>query len=286
MYFHVGLILKHLLLNVFLITKLTDGNNLLPRAAVLTSPVTSSVKPNTSSSARVIKIAIILSNNDSRLFSIRKIRPSIDFAIEQVHVRKILPDDVILNVSYSDSRCNPKAAPVAAFKFIMEQSVDVFFGPICDYSLAPVARYAPYWNLPVISPGGFAHDFGANKSSHDPEFPTLTRMGATFNSLALGIINSIVHYNWTKIILIYDGDGLSEVTPRFCYLAGSALIYYVKNYQGVPFEHDQFLMLPDTDIGRMLQEKVGIAFSSKLLLLFCAVVFKLNVSRYFTCLSC
>lgn len=256
---------------VFVIKLYLFVPNILSLTSGQTTPeMSSSVTSfNSTISPRRIKIAIIIAYNDSRLFSVRKIRPSIEIAIRQVHARKILSNDVQLDVSYSDSHCNSMAAPVAAFNFIMENNVDVFFGPVCDYSLAPVARYAPYWNKPVISPGGFAHDFGADKSAPEAEFPTLTRMGVTFNTLAFGIISSIIHFNWTKIMLVYDTEGHNDITPRFCYLAGSALIYYVKTYERVQFEHDQFLMLPDTDIERMLQEKVGNDFSSK----FCASPF-------------
>ena len=31
---------------------------------------------------------------------------------------------------------------------------DVFVGPVCPYVLAPVVRYAGFWDIPVISTGG------------------------------------------------------------------------------------------------------------------------------------
>ena len=253
------------------VPKVTLASNSIIDAENVASQLTSPVNYT-----RLIKFAIILPFNDSRLFSMRKVSPAVNYALERVHEQGILSRDVKFLVSYSDSHCNPKAAPVASFKFIMDQNVDVFLGPVCDYSLAPVARYAPYWNLPVISPGGFAHDFGANKSKGDPEFPSLTRTGVTFNSLADGIIKTIIHYNWTKLLLIYDGDGMKEIMPRFCYLCGSAFIYYVKTFDDSSthkFEHDQFLMLHDTDIGRMLQEKVSTEFSGKLVYHVIPVIF-------------
>ncbi|ESP00405.1 hypothetical protein LOTGIDRAFT_88126, partial [Lottia gigantea] len=95
-----------------------------------------------------------------------------------------------------DSKCNSKDAPIQAFDFYRNALVSVFLGPVCDYSLAPVARYAPYWNKPVISPGGFAHDFGVGKRTNDSEYRTLTRVGATFNSLARTVIGLVQHYEW------------------------------------------------------------------------------------------
>ncbi|XP_053387549.1 atrial natriuretic peptide receptor 1-like isoform X2 [Mercenaria mercenaria] len=211
-----------------------------------------------------IKIATIVSDNDNYLFSISHVRPSIEYAIEQVHNLNILPNWIKLDVNYSDSHCNAKDAPVAAFSYYMQRSVDMYLGPVCDYSLAPIARYAPFWNLPVISPGGFAHDFGFPKtdSTLSEGFLTLTRVGMTFNSMAWSILNTIKYFGWNKMKLIYNGDGHSEVSPRFCYLAGSALIYYIKAFSAYEtLEHDFFLYTDSTDSERMLKDKVGIDYS-------------------------
>lgn len=214
---------------------------------------------------RFVKMAVIISFNNSHLFSMDRVRPALDYAIEGVRNKSLLPNSIEFQVSYSDSHCNTKDAPVSAFNFYMKNSVDVFFGPVCDYSLAPVARYAPYWNIPVISPGGFAHDFGVNKSANDAEFPTLTRIGATFNTLAQCIINTALHYNWSKVKLIYDGSGHSEVMPKFCFLAGSALIQYVKEgYLNWIKEYEYEMYIPGKDdIEKILRYKVANNFSSK-----------------------
>ena len=226
------------------------------------------------SQTRAIKLAVIISNNNSYLFSIDRVRPALEYAMEVVNNRSYLPNSVEIKVAYSDSHCNTKDAPVEAFKFYMEKNVDVFFGPVCDYSLAPVARYAPYWNIPVISPGGFAHDFGYPKSGNDPEFPTLTRVGATFNTLAKCLINTVSYFNWSKIQMIYDGDGHSEVTPRFCFLAGSAVIHYVKEDKNAKWltEYDFYMYIPGKhDIEKMLRNEVANTYSS---MYFCFISFK------------
>ncbi|ESO89768.1 hypothetical protein LOTGIDRAFT_206798 [Lottia gigantea] len=109
----------------------------------------------------------------------------------------------------------------------MNNDVDVFLGPVCDYSLAPVARYSPYWNIPVISPGGFAHDFGANKTEPDSEYPALTRVGVTFNSLSITILEIIKHFQWKRIKIIYDGNSMEDIAPRFCFLGAAAFVAYL-----------------------------------------------------------
>jgi hypothetical protein len=74
--------------------------------------------------------------------------------------------------------------------------VHAFFGPVCDYALAPVARYSPFWYTPVLSTGAVAHDFGSNKKK---EYPLLTRIGVTFDSLSRCIRDTVNYYNWTNV---------------------------------------------------------------------------------------
>ena len=212
-----------------------------------------------------VKLAVIISHNHSRLFSINRIQPALDYAIEGIRNRSLLPSSVHIKISYSDSHCNPKDAPISAFNFYMEHNVDVFFGPVCDYSLAPVARYAPYWNLPVISPGGFAYNFGENKSRADAEFPTLTRVGATFDTLSQCILNTLWFHNWHKLLLIYDGNGKAEVMPSFCFLAGSSLIHYVKSVGKIWIKEYAFELFEPgkDDMEKILRYKVALNFSSK-----------------------
>jgi hypothetical protein len=44
------------------------------------------------------------------------------------------------NVSYADSKCADAQGMNEAINMYMHNMVDVFFGPNCDYSVAPVAR--------------------------------------------------------------------------------------------------------------------------------------------------
>ena len=106
------------------------------------------------------------------------------------------------------------------FNLIRTNSVDVVFGPVCDYSLAPVGRYAPFWNLPVLSPGGFAHDFGKKAE----EYSTLTRLGQNFEDLAEFFVDLLVLFAWNTLHLIYDATGRDDISEGFCYLAASAII--------------------------------------------------------------
>lgn len=214
-----------------------------------------------------IQIAVILPKADARMFGISRVQPAIEYGISVVKNRSMVSNLKFI-VRYGDSNCNSKDAPIAAFNFYRHEEVDVFFGPVCDYSLAPVARYAPVWNIPVISPGGFAHNFGANKSKGDAEYQTLTRIGPTFDSLVHALTNTIEQFKWKRVKLIYDGPGRDNIFENFCFLASAAIIHHVNTeYQtkNIP-DYDFFIYTPKSHrIDKMLRQEVGNDYSSKLI---------------------
>ena len=140
----------------------------------------------------------------------------------------------------------------------------MFLGPVCDYSLAPVARYSSVWKIPIISPGGFTHSMGFKQfgnSRYPRDFPLLTRIGVTFNSLAAMWINVMKEYSWGKTKVLYDPPAFSSVSPGFCHLAASAFIYYTKSVRG---KYDFHQFAPDKeDVETLLVEKVGQEFGSE-----------------------
>ena len=170
-----------------------------------------------------VRIASILPNDNSRMFSIAKSSPAIQIAIEKVKNQSLLPNHDLI-VKYTDSKCSGKWGPLAAFNFYMNEEVHVFLGPTCDYALAPVARYAPEWNLPVISTGGFAHNFAMKDPSLFESYPSLTRVHVTFDSLGDLFVNIFQFYDWSTVKVVYFPNGHSNIAGRFCYLAISAII--------------------------------------------------------------
>lgn len=203
----------------------------------------------------LIRLAVILPGNNSRLFSIDRTAPAIDLAIDKVNASGLIPS-IRFEVNYNASNCRGTAAPLAAFHFYMEKKVDIFFGPACEYSLAPVSRYVSHWNIPVVSAGGMAHDF-ADKN----EFGTLTRVGVTFDSLYRAVSKMFEYYSWKSVAVLYDSNALSDVTPRFCYLTISA---FVSNFKKEKFAHNFHLFSKDgINITKVLMHEVGNYFGGK-----------------------
>ena len=228
--------------------------------SVTREPITYDVTERGNNKTNVL-IAVIVPFNAIRLFSTNRSFPALDIALQKVIDLQLLPDHKLV-VNYADSKCSSVAAPIEAFNFFMKRMVHVFVGPVCDYSLAPVARYSPFWNIPVVSPGGLAHDFGADKSNPNAEFPLLTRVGTTLNSLAHYLHGSLTHFRFKRIKVVYNSFAFHHVVDRFCYLAMSALIDLLKKsnivYHLYPLNKEKL------SLDNMLKEEVGNRFSGEL----------------------
>ena len=53
---------------------------------------------------------------------------------------------------------------------------DVFLGPVCEYVISPVAKYASVWNIPLITAAAQADGF----TNKQPNYPLLTRMMGSY----------------------------------------------------------------------------------------------------------
>ncbi|KAL4216486.1 Nitrogen permease regulator 3 [Mactra antiquata] len=88
---------------------------------------------------REIKIAVTLPANDSWLFSIRKVRPAIEIALEKMS-GMIAKHNAVFTARFRDSKCTISDGINEAINFYVNNEMDVMFGPCCDYPLAPCAR--------------------------------------------------------------------------------------------------------------------------------------------------
>ncbi|XP_026465471.1 atrial natriuretic peptide receptor 1-like isoform X2 [Ctenocephalides felis] len=104
-----------------------------------------------------------------------------------------------LRINAMDTNCSSITGPLAAFELYSNKKADVFLGPVCDYVLAPVARYAGRWGLPVLTPGGHASSFKIK----DDHFPTLTRLLGGYSHVGAAMKIILEHFNWNKIGLLF-----------------------------------------------------------------------------------
>ena len=204
-----------------------------------------------------IKIAAILPADSNRLFSSKRISPAIEYAIQHLQTHTDLVRGYNFTVTYRDSNCSSADPMNHAINFYMEKKVDVFFGPVCDYSVAPVARQVKYWNIPLISAGAMARDFDDYRNV---EYNLLSRVGpVNFKSLAIMMINVLEKYRWKGFKLIYDSEGQSEYMNAFCVIAAGSLHYEIKARKpNITQDHFNILSTPEEGIPDMLTEEIGL----------------------------
>lgn len=246
-----------LLLHINFAQTASNGSSAKLQEKALASIVDTSFK---SAERIVIKVAVLLPYSDTFLFSYGKVKPSIALAEKYLATRGIT-SGFSIKFLYGNSNCSPKNGPLRAFDFRRKEHVNCFIGPVCDYSLAPVSRYAPYWNIPVVSPGGLSHSFAVSKLA---DFPFLTRVGVTFNSMSLGFMKFMNHFKWKKMKVLYDKEGNinNHRMENFCILSASAIIY-TANISNVLASYFPLLGVQNR-MADVLRDEVGSEFGGKL----------------------
>ncbi|XP_061185413.1 atrial natriuretic peptide receptor 1-like isoform X7 [Saccostrea echinata] len=200
-----------------------------------------------------VQLAVLLPNNTNRLFPVDKLLPAVEIGIARV--QKTLVPDVKFNVSYADTKCHIGIAINEAIKFRYSGGiVHAFFGPVCDYAVAPVARQSKFWNIPVISVGAMASDF---REYRKRDYPYLIRAGPTnFNNVAEYIRHMFDFYSWRKFKIIYERNGQDDVFEDFCHIL-SVAIYYNLKADGSNTTSDYFKLDPKSDLGNLLITETG-----------------------------
>ena len=195
-----------------------------------------------------------------RLFSIGKVSPAASLAIKEVKKRHLLPPHTKLSIKYYDSKCSESDGMNEAIHSYIHYRANVFFGPVCDFAAAPVARQTTYWDLPMVSVGAMARDFYTRRRT---VYPLLTRAGpANLQALAQSFVALFrKKYQWTKFKVLYEQLAHSDIVIQFCHLASDALV------NGIPQKEihlDYFrLELEEQDLERILKEEVGNAYGGK-----------------------
>ncbi|KAJ8311699.1 hypothetical protein KUTeg_011054 [Tegillarca granosa] len=185
------------------------------------------------------------------LFSINRIAPAIEMAVDELHQN---------NLKYADSRCDISAAMNEAINLYIEGTVHLFLGPVCDYSVAPVARQVKFWNIPLITAGAMARDFVFSRSS---EYPLLTRVGpVNFSSLSMFFVKFFEYSKWKKLKILYEKSGHGDVFEDYCHLMVTAIHYDILDMASW-IKQDYFKLDEEYDLGQILGKEVGLSFGGR-----------------------
>lgn len=125
--------------------------------------------------------------------------------------------------------------------------LDVFFGPICDYVIAPIARYNAVWGIPILTTGGFTDAF----TIKSPHYPTLTRMMGSYSDTGQALREICRHFNWTTQALIYhDNDEKRGKGHSDCSMAISSIFrvlntteYFSHNFDETETDYKEYLRI-------------------------------------------
>ncbi|XP_052084285.1 atrial natriuretic peptide receptor 1-like isoform X5 [Mytilus californianus] len=152
-----------------------------------------------------VKLGILLPSNSRYPFSIVKVVPAIDLALEHVNRSGLLPNHVLIK-NVRDSNCSETIGPLEAIDLYVKREVNVFIGPVCDYAVAPVARFAPSWSIPVISAGAPVKAFDDKR-----EYKTLTRIQGSYGKNADFVWEVTRTFNWSTIGLLFNDNHKVEM---------------------------------------------------------------------------
>lgn len=77
---------------------------------------------------------------------------------------------------------------------------DAFIGPGCEYVIAPVARYAGLWRIPVLTAGAQAEAFGYKI----PSYMSLTRMMGSYTQAGVAIrkVFEVIIVNFSSCCIV------------------------------------------------------------------------------------
>ncbi|GFO28668.1 Atrial natriuretic peptide clearance receptor [Plakobranchus ocellatus] len=201
---------------------------------------------------------VILPVFGDRPFTVHQVAPALEKAVDEIVTGKLgFWNFKNLTLVYADSQCDIAVAMNKAVIMAERKKVVVFFGPVCDYAVAPVARQAIYWDIPVITAGATAYDFHWGKAK---TYRTLTRVGpANIQGLVEFLEDVFLESQWKRLKVIYDSTGQDKILYGFCHLLVEYMhIYLLSAESNITMDH-QRLDIQDSppDIDQVMRKEIG-----------------------------
>ncbi|OCT69553.1 hypothetical protein XELAEV_18040863mg [Xenopus laevis] len=151
-----------------------------------------------------------------------RVGPAIQLAIDRINNDPSLLPDLHVQTFFGNSEdkdgvCSDSTAPVVAVDLQFTHHPEVFLGPGCIYTAAPVARFTAHWKVPLITVGASAYGF--NDKTDVYHYTTRTGLIPTKLGLFVGHLHQM--YNWTSRAMIVYRD--SNVDDRPCFFTMEGL---------------------------------------------------------------
>nr|XP_008122827.1 PREDICTED: atrial natriuretic peptide receptor 1 [Anolis carolinensis] len=123
----------------------------------------------------------------------------------------------------------------------MGANPDLFLGPGCVYTAAPVARFTRHWGLPLLTAAAEAVGFGHKEA----EFALTTRTGPSHGKLGEFGTRLSRRFGWTRRALLLYWDGHNDDRP--CYFAAEGLYLQLPRLnitvEDIPFVESNYTAL-------------------------------------------
>lgn len=208
-----------------------------------------------------VNISVLLpETTPNRHFSTAVVRPAIAIAVSRVHQRDLLPN-VQLHVTYIDTPCSPNIPIPLLINF---GGRNLLLGPVCDYALAPIARQTQYYNIPIITTGGFSDTF---INQRNISYPFLTRVSpASFADVSNALLNYLIYMNWNRAFLLVE-ESDEGIFKGYWHILGDAIDNKFQSFSrqyGKNFVFNYSLVSMDSDsLKKTLRKTISTKFSSK-----------------------
>ncbi|XP_078390228.1 atrial natriuretic peptide receptor 1-like [Cetorhinus maximus] len=201
-----------------------------------------------------LTIAVVLpQNNTAYPWAWQRVGPAVRLARD--HINKdpgLLASHrlryVFGNCEDGQGTCSESIAPLVAVDLKFANNPDVFVGPGCVYTAAPVARFTGHWKVPMLTAGAPAYGF----SSRSHNYPLMTRTGPSHGKL--GEYVALIHqrFNWTKRALIMYNDEKTDDRP--CYFAVEGLYQEMPKFKNLTVVDIPFKESGSIDYAFLIQE--------------------------------
>ncbi|GFQ74058.1 ANF_receptor domain-containing protein, partial [Trichonephila clavata] len=205
---------------------------------------------------------LLLPENNSYIASLGKVAPAIKLTFDEINKRDILPGWKF-NLSMKDTGCDAYGV-WSAIEAYIERPIDVFFGPYCDYVVAPVARMLKFMKIPLVTAGALAYDFSRyDRRNPKSEYHMLVKTGWSFDGLGHAVKKVFDKFNWNQSNLIYVENGREEVLKdHYCSLASKGVFDFLQYRRNCSVQSNKLnLQWTPEELKTWMKKTIGVDYA-------------------------
>ncbi|KAM3173120.1 hypothetical protein ACTXT7_013118 [Hymenolepis weldensis] len=118
--------------------------------------------------------------------------PLLDLVLERIRNAPQFSNLPRLEFAWGDTMCDMKESLDLMFRYLLDEPVHAFIGPVCTFPLANTARIiGARFRRPLVTFGGFEMEL-ADKVT----YPQLTRVGGNYASLNGALKSIFIYFGW------------------------------------------------------------------------------------------